>query len=168
MEQDIIHDSSWSSTNVEQSDYNEEITKLRTELIALKSAVVEQLHFIKQSAHESFEVEKNVSRPLGEIDYLKQENKTKTSIIQSLFQSDNTNYYDSDNSYSKNSNNDENNNSGTENDDIKIHIPDDDSNITMRRRKNKNKSSKDKSKYINNKDKNSNKINSKNDNKNNT
>ena len=123
---------------------------------------MEQLHFIKQSAHESFEVGKNVSRLLGEINYLKQENKTKTSIIQSLFQSDNANYYDNDNSYSKNSNNDENNNSGTENDDMRR-------NITMMRRKNKNKSSKGKSKYIYNKDKNSNKINSKIDNnKNNT
>ena len=98
---------------------------------------------------------------------MKQENKTKSSIIQSLIQSGNINNYDNDNSYSKSNKNDENNNSGIENDAININIPNDDSNIIMRRCK--NKSSKDKSTYINNKDKNSNKINSKNDNnKNNT
>ena len=125
---------------------------------------MEQLHFIKQSAHESFEVGKNVSRPLGEIHYLKQENKTKTSIIQSLIQSGNTNNYDNGNSYSKSSNYDENKNSGIENDAVNIHILNDDSNITMRRCKNKKKSSKDIGIYINDKDKSSNKIESKNDN----
>ena len=64
MEQDIIYDSSSSSTNVEQSDYHEEITNLRTELIALKSFLVEQLHFSKQSAHEPFEVRKNSAKEL--------------------------------------------------------------------------------------------------------
>ena len=178
-EQAIVYDSSSSSTNVEQSDYHEEITKLRTELIALKSFVVEQLNFIKQSVHEPFKVEKKsqqenyISRLLKleneAINYLKQENKTKSSTIQSLIYSGSTNNYDNDNSYSKSSNNDENNNSGIENDDINIYIPNDDSNINMRRRKNKNKLSKDKGKYIKNKHKNSNKINSKNDNnKNNT
>ena len=97
---------------------------------------------------------------------MKQENKTKSSIIQSLIQCGNANNYDNNSSYSKSNSKDENNNSGIENDDIKIHISNDDSNITMRGRK--NKSFKDKSTYINNKDKNSNKINSKNDsNKNN-
>ena len=43
-EQDTICDSSSSSMNVEQCDYHEEIIKLRTELIALKSSVVEHLH----------------------------------------------------------------------------------------------------------------------------
>ena len=87
-EQDTIYDSSSSSTIVEQSDYHEEIKKLRTELIALKSFVMEQLHFIKQSVREPFEVEKNsqqenyISRLLEDINYLKQENKTKSSIIQ--------------------------------------------------------------------------------------
>ena len=93
---------------------------------------------------------------------MKQENKTKSSIIQSLIQSDNTNNYDNDNSYSKSNNNDENNNSCIENSDINIDIPNDDKNLTMRHRK--NKSSKSKSTYINNKGKNSNKLNSKNNN----
>ena len=35
LQQDAIYDSSSSWTIVEQSDYHEEITKLRTELIAL-------------------------------------------------------------------------------------------------------------------------------------
>ena len=39
-EQDTIYDSSSSSTIVEQSDYHEIITQLRTELIALKSFVM--------------------------------------------------------------------------------------------------------------------------------
>ena len=140
---------------------------------------MEQLNFIKQSVHEPFKVEKSsqqenyISRLLKleneAINYLKQENKTKSSTIQSLIYSGSTNNYDNDNSYSKSSNNDENNNSGIENDDMNIYIPNDDSNINMRRRKNKNKLSKDKGKYIKNKHKNSNKINSKNDNnKNNT
>ena len=135
------------------------------------SFVIRQFHFIEQGVREPFEVEKNsqqgnyISGLLEDINYLKQESKTKTSIIQSLIQSGNTNDYYNDNGYSKSNNNDENNNSGIGNDDINIHIPNDDSNITMKRRK--NKSSKDKSAYINNKDKNSNKINSKNDNKNN-
>ena len=96
-EQAIVYDSSSSSTNVEQSDYHEEITKLRTELIALKSSAVEQLHFIKQNVHELFEVEKNsqqdnyISRLLEDRNYLKQENKTKSLIIQLLIQSGNTN-----------------------------------------------------------------------------
>ena len=76
---------------------------------------------------------------MEDINYLKQENKTKSSIIQSLIQSGNTNNYDNDNIYSKSSNNDENNNSGIENDAVNIHILNDDSNITMRRRKNKTK-----------------------------
>ena len=58
-EQDTIYDSSSSSTIVEQSDYREEITNLRTEIIALKSFLMEQLHFIKQSVREPSEVEKN-------------------------------------------------------------------------------------------------------------
>ena len=168
-EQGTIYDSSSSSTNAEQSDYHEEITKLRTELIALKSFVVEQLSFIKQSVNDPSEVKKNsqqenyVSRLLEDINYLKQENKTKSSIIQLLIQSGNTNNYDSDNSYSKSSNNDENDNSGIENDAVNIHILN--GNITMRRRKNKkNKLSKDTGIYINDKDKSSNKIESKNDN----
>ena len=142
-EQDTIYDSSSSSKNAEQSDYHEEITKLRTELIALKSFAVEQLSFIKQGVHDPSEVKKNsqqenyVSRLLEDINYLKQENKTKSSIIQSLIQSGNTNNYDNGNSYSKSSNNDENKNSGIENDAVNIHILNDDSNITMRRRKNK-------------------------------
>ena len=138
LEQDTIYDSSSNSTIVEQSDYHEEITKLRTELIALKSFVMEQFHFIKQSVRETFEVEKisqqenYISRLLEEINYLKQENRTKSSIIISLIQSGNINNYDNHNSYSKSNNNDGNNNSGIENDDINIHIPNDDSNITMR------------------------------------
>ena len=167
-EQDTIYDSSSSSTIVEQSDYHEEITKWRAEFIALISFVIRQFHFIEEGVRELFEVEKNsqegnyISRLLEDINYLKQESKTKSLIMQSLIQSGNTNNYYNDNGYSK-SNNDENNNSGIGND--HIHIPNDDRNITTRRRK--NKSSKDKSTYINNKDKNSNKINSKNDNKNN-
>ena len=138
-----IYDSSSSSTIFEQSDYHEEIAKLRTELIILKSFVMEKLHFIKQSLREPFEAEKNsqqenyISRLLEDRNYLKQENKTKSSIIQLLIQSSNTNNYDNDNSYSKSNNNDDNNNSGFENDDINIHIPNDDNNITMGRRKNK-------------------------------
>ena len=99
LEQDTIYDSSLSSTIVEQSDYHEEIEKLRTELIALKYFVIEQLHFIKQSVREPFEVEKSyqqgnyISRLLEYINYLKQENKTKSLIIQSLIQSGNTNNY---------------------------------------------------------------------------
>ena len=58
-QQDTIYDSSSSSTIVEQFDYYEEITKLRTELITLKSFVEEQFHFIKQGVPEPFEVEKN-------------------------------------------------------------------------------------------------------------
>ena len=168
-EQDTVSQSSSSSTNVEQSNYYEEITKLRPELIVLKSFIVEQLHFIKPSVHEPFEVEKNsqqdnyIPRLLEDINYLKQENKTKSSIINWLIQSGNTNNYGNVKSYRKSSNNDENNNSGTENFDINTHIPNDDSNITIRCRKNKTKSFRDKSKYIN-KDKSSNKINSKNDN----
>ena len=129
----------------------------------MKSFVTEQFHFIKQSVREPFEVEKNsqqenyISRLIEDINYLKQENITKSSIIiQSLTQSGNTNNYDDNNSYSKSNNNDENKNSVIKNDDINIHIPNDDSNITMRRRK--NKPSKDKSTYINNKDKNSTKL----------
>ena len=123
-----------------------------------------QFHFIKQSARKPFEVEKEnyISRLLEDINYLKEENKTKSSIIQSLIQSGNVNDYENNNNDSKSNNKDENNNSGIENDNINIHIPNDDSNITMRRCK--NKSSKGKSTYINNKDKNSNKINSKIDN----
>ena len=165
LEQGTIYDSSSSSAIVEQSDYNEEITKLRTELIALKSFLTEQLHFIKQSVCKPFKVEKNscyISRLLEDINYLKQGSKTKSSIIQLLIQSGDTNNYHNDNSYSKSNNNEENNNGGTENDDVNIHIPNDDSNITIRHCK--NKSSKDKSTYINNKNKTSNKINGKNDN----
>ena len=135
----------------------------------MKSFFIEQFHFIKQSVREPFAVEKNsqqenyISRLLEDINYLKQENITKSSIImQPLIQSGNTNNYDNNNSYSKSNNNDENKNSGIKNDDINIHIPNDDSNITMRRRK--NKPPKDKSTCINNTDKNSNKINGKNDN----
>ena len=163
-EQDTIYDSSSSSTNVEQSDYHGEITKLRTELTALKTFLVEQLHFIKQSVNETFEFEKNshqenyISRLVEDINHLNQENKTKSPMIQSLIQSGNTDNYDTNNS-----------NSGIENEDMNTRLYNNYSNITMRHRKNKNKSSKDKSTYINNKDKNSNKINSKNDNsKNNT
>ena len=60
-EQDTIYDSSSSSTNVEHSDYHKEITKLRSELIALKSFVVEQLHFIKQGVHKPYEVQKTLN-----------------------------------------------------------------------------------------------------------
>ena len=58
---------------------------------------MEQLHFIKQNVHELFEVEKNsqqdnyISRLLEDRNYLKQENKTKSLIIQLLIQSGNTN-----------------------------------------------------------------------------
>ena len=102
-EQDTIYDSSSSSTIAEQSDYYEEITNLRTEFIALKSFVMEKIHFIKQRLRESFKVKKNshqenyISRLLKDINYLKQENKTKSSIIQSIIQSGNTNNYDNDN-----------------------------------------------------------------------
>ena len=138
MERHSIYDSSSCSTNIEQSAYHEEITKLRTELIALKPLVVEQLHFIEQSVHEPFEVEKKLSarelyiKAIGryKLNFLKQENKTKISLMQSLIQSGNTNSCDNDNSYSKSSKNDENND--IENNDINIHIPNDDSNITMR------------------------------------
>ena len=171
--QDVIYDSSSSSTIVEQSDYHEEIMKLRTRLTALKSFVMEQFHFIKQSVCKPFEVEKNsqqenyISRLLEDINYLVQGNKTKSLIIQQLIQSGNANNYDNDNSCSKSNNNDESNNSGIEINDVNIQIPNDNSNITMSHCK--SKSSKDKSTYVNNKDKNSNKINSKNDNnKNNT
>ena len=58
-EQDTIYDSSSSSTIVEQFDYREEITNLRTEIIALKSFLMEQRHFIKQRVREPSEVEKN-------------------------------------------------------------------------------------------------------------
>ena len=86
-EQDIIYDSSSSSTIAEQYDYHEEIMKLRTRLIALKSFVMEQFHLIKQSVREPFEVEKNshqenhISRLLEDINYLIQGNKTKSLII---------------------------------------------------------------------------------------
>ena len=60
--QDIIYDSSSSSTIVEQSGYHEEIMKLRTRLIALKSFVMEQFHLIKQRVRKPFEVEKTLSR----------------------------------------------------------------------------------------------------------
>ena len=86
--QDVIYDSSSSSTIVEQSDYHEEIMKLRTRLTALKSFVMEQFHFIKQSVCKPFEVEKNsqqenyISRLLEDINYLVQGNKTKSLIIQ--------------------------------------------------------------------------------------
>ena len=58
-EQDTIYDSSSSSTIVEQFDYREEITNLRTEIIALKSFLMEQRHFIKHRVREPSEVEKN-------------------------------------------------------------------------------------------------------------
>ena len=61
-EQDTICDSSSSSMNAKQSDYHEEITKLRTELIILKSFVVEQLTFIKQNVHDPSEVKKTLSK----------------------------------------------------------------------------------------------------------
>ena len=99
---------------------------------------------------------KSISRLLEDLNYLKQENKTKNSIIQPLIQSGNTDNYENDNSYSRSNDNDENNNNGIENDDINIHIPNDDCNITIKHRK--NKSHKDKSTFINNKNKNSNKI----------
>ena len=79
-EQDTIYDSSSSSTIVEQSDYHEEITKLRTQLTALKSFVMGQFRSIKQSVREPFEVEKenHISRLLKDLNYLKQGNKTKS------------------------------------------------------------------------------------------
>ena len=86
-EQDIIYDSSSSSTIAEQYDYHEGIMKLGTRLIALKSFVMEQFHLIRQSVREPFEVEKNshqenhISRLLEDINYLIQGNKSKSLII---------------------------------------------------------------------------------------
>ena len=61
-EQAITYDSSSSSTNVEQSDYHEEITKLRTELIALKSFVAEQLHLLNKMYMNYLKSKKTLSK----------------------------------------------------------------------------------------------------------
>ena len=88
-EQETFFSNSSNSTIVDCLDDHEEITKLKTELVALKSFVIEQLHFIKQSIHEPKEHQKNIqdayiSSLLEQVDYLKDENKTKNSIIKSL------------------------------------------------------------------------------------
>ena len=89
-EQETSFSNSSNSTIVDRLDDHEEITKLKTELVALKSFVIEQLHFIKQSIREPKEHQKNIQQDayisslLEQVDYLKDENKTKNSIIKSL------------------------------------------------------------------------------------
>ena len=89
-EQETSFSNSSNSTIVDPLDDQEEITKLKTELVALKSFIIEQLHFIKQSIHEPKERQKNIQQDayisslLEQVDYLKDKNKTKNSIIKSL------------------------------------------------------------------------------------
>ena len=90
LEEETSFSNSSNSTIVDRLHDHEEITKLKAELVALKSFVIEQLHFIKQSIREPKEHQKNIQQDayisslLEQIDYLKDENKTKSSIIKSL------------------------------------------------------------------------------------
>ena len=181
-EQETSFSNSSNSTIVNRLDDHEEITKLKTELVALISFVIEQLHFIKQSIRETKEHQKNIQQDtyisslLEQVDYLKDENKTKNSIINSKNylrkEYDNSNLKTNDGTHEKalsapnyadyhississdddveNINDNENINKKTDGTDPKVLI--DDSNVTKRRDKTKN--SKDKKKKIKNNNRN--------------
>ena len=103
---------------------------LETELIALKLFVLEQFCLIKKSIHEikdpNHEAANStyVAMLMEQIEYLKEENKVKNSIIQSLTnQSDNicnTTTYNSSNNENSN-NNDNNNNNNNNNNNSNLH-----------------------------------------------
>ena len=87
-------DSSSKSTVVANSDAEmSDLDKLRSEFLAFKMFAAEQFYLLKQSvgipkqtAHTSSNSEVYISYLNEQIQYLKEENKTKNSIIQSLLQ----------------------------------------------------------------------------------
>ena len=87
-------DSSSNSTIAANSDAEmSDLDKLRAEFLAFKMFVTEQFYLLKQSLgipkqppHTSSSSEVYINYLKEEIQYLKEENKTKNSIIQSLLQ----------------------------------------------------------------------------------
>ena len=88
---------------------------LETELTALKSFVMEQFFLIKQSIQETKDPNHEAANStyvvmlMEKIEYLKEENKVKNSIIQSLTSQYN-NIFNSTATYNSNDNNNNNNN----------------------------------------------------------
>ena len=70
---------------IDNSDSEKDLTKLKTELLALKMFVSEQTYLLKQSVDAPNTNSDNYIKSLEEqICYLKEENKIKNSIIQPL------------------------------------------------------------------------------------
>ena len=81
---DDIFDCS-DNTIIDNSDSENDLTKLKTELLALKMFVSEQIYLLKQSVGTPNNNSDNYIKSLEEqICYLKEENKIKNSIMQSL------------------------------------------------------------------------------------
>ena len=78
---DDIFDCS-DNTIIDNSDSENDLTKLKTELLALKLFVSEQIYLLKQSVGTPNTNSDNCIKSLEEqICYLKEENKIKNSII---------------------------------------------------------------------------------------
>ena len=94
------------NTIIDNSDSENDLTKLKTELLALKMFVSEQIYLLKQSIDTPNTNGDNYIKSLEEqICYLKEENKIKNSIIQSLVHQ---NIYNSISSPNKNNDKSEN------------------------------------------------------------
>ena len=103
---DDIFDCS-DNTIIDKSDSENDLTKLKTEPLALKMFVSEQIYLLKQSVGTPNTSRDNYIKSLEEqIYYLKKENKIKNSIIQSLVHQNTYDYISS-----QNKNNDKSDNS---------------------------------------------------------
>ena len=103
---DDIFDSS-DNIIIDNSDSENDLTKLKTELLVLKMFVSEQMYLLKQSAGTPNTNSDNYIKSLEEqICYFKEESKIKSSIIQSLVHQNTYNSISS-----PNKNNDESDNS---------------------------------------------------------
>ena len=81
---DDIFDCS-DNTIIDNSDSENDLTKLKTELLALKMFVSEQIYLLKQSVGTTNTNSDNYIKSLElQMCYLKEENKIKNSITQSL------------------------------------------------------------------------------------